>query len=143
MVTPTMYLIKSFLLAFYTCLLVNGCAFDVYQVALTPVQIDTLVEFKAAFELRKDVKLDIGFGYERHLLKGTVWNHLGTIDYGDVYSSKDQLLTIEASNIYEACLVIFNGRLVGFYLPVEDSYSPLSDPVQLPMQVSGTDLEQP
>ncbi len=49
------------------------------------------------------------------------------ISYGDVYKTNDQILTVEGSNIYEAYIVVSSGKLVGFYLPVEQSYSPLSD----------------
>lgn len=135
-----MYLVNRFLPMVFASLLVNGCAFDVYHIDLTPVQIDSSFPTKASFELREDVELDIGFGYERHLVKRTVWNHVGAIAYGDVYRSSDQVLTVEASNIYEAYLVVSAGILVGFYLPVEDAYYPLADPVRLSVQVVGPDL---
>jgi len=73
------------------------------------------------------VDLEIGHGYKRTLKSGTTWTPLGTISYGDVYKTKDQVLTIEASNIYEACIVVSAGELVGFYLPVENAYYPLEE----------------
>ena len=134
------HFVKHFLPVIFASLLVSGCAFDVYRADLTPVQIDTSIATKASFKLREDVELDIGFGYKRHLLKGTIWNYMGTISYGDVYYSRDQILTIEASNIYEAYLVIMSETLVGFYLPVEDAYYPLAEPTLLPAQVAGNGL---
>lgn len=134
-----MYLIKHFLPLIIASLLVSGCAFDVYRADLTPAQIDTSIATKPSFRLREEVDLDIGFGYERQLMKGTVWNHMGAISHGDVYHSSDQILTVEASNIYEAYLVVLSGTLVGFYLPVEDAYYPLANPTRLPVRPAGTD----
>lgn len=53
------------------------------------------------------------------------------IDQGEVYKTNDQILTIEASNIFEAYIVISSNKLFGFYLPVEDTFSPLEHPVEL------------
>lgn len=47
---------------------------------------------------------------------------VGTDPHGDVYKTEDQILTVEASNVYEAFIVISAGDLVGFYLPVEDAF---------------------
>jgi len=53
---------------------------------------------------------------------------------GVVYKSKDQVLTVEASNIYEANIVVLSNKLVGFYLPVEHTFSPLDSKVKLNSQ---------
>ena len=134
------YLVEVFLPALLISLVVSGCAFDVYHIKLTPVQIDTSIATKSSFILSADVELDIGYGYERRLVKGTVWRYMGGIPYGDVYHSKDQVLTVEASNIYEAYLVVSAGTLVGFYLPIENAYYPLAEHARLPVQVDGSEL---
>jgi hypothetical protein len=36
-----------------------------------------------------------------------------------VYATRDRVLTVEASNVHEAYIVVSNGKLVGFFLPVE------------------------
>ena len=129
-----MHFINVFLSWIFISLLVSSCAFDVYRIKLTPTQIDASTATKPSFMLSEDVTLNIGYGYERHLKKGSAWRHVGSISYGDVYHSKDQILTIEASNIYEAYLVISVRTLVGFYLPVEDAYTPLASPTPLPLK---------
>ena len=73
-------------------------------------------------------------GYSRKLKQGTTWNYVGTVMYGDVYKTNDQILTVEGSNIYEAYIVVSNDKLVGFYLPAEESYSPLSKPKELQLK---------
>jgi hypothetical protein len=99
-----------------------------------PTQMESSNLSKQSFELVKELNIDPGHGYNRKLKQGTKWNYVGTISYGDVFKSKDQTLTVEASNIHEAYIVVSSGKLVGFYLPVERSYSPLDDPQILYMK---------
>ncbi|HVN97529.1 MAG TPA: hypothetical protein VMT62_13960 [Syntrophorhabdaceae bacterium] len=56
---------------------------------------------------------------------------VGTVSEGEVYKSKDQVLTVECSNIHEAYLVVSQGSLVGFYLPVEKGFVKLPEPIAL------------
>ena len=113
------------------------CAFDVVHVKQIPTQFQSAQTPKNSFELEKEVKVSLGTGFSRVLKKGTRWDFVGTTSQGDVYRSKDQVLTVEASNIHEAYLVISSGKLVGFYLPVEKSFSPLEDPQVLTMREVG------
>lgn len=131
---------RILLVALFVGTVLNGCAFDVYRIKLTPVQIDTTGVTKPSFMLSENVDFAIGYGYERRLQKDTVWTYQGHVPAGDVYYSGDQVLTVEASNIYEAYLVISNKDLVGFYLPVEDAYYPLEKKVHLPMVMVGSAL---
>ena len=112
--------------------LVAGCAFDVIHVEQTPAELVSTAAATPSFLLDQDLDVDLPFGYRRVLRKGTRWTHVGSIEQGDVYTSKDQVLTIEASNVYEAYIVVSNAKLVGFYLPVERTYSPLG--VAKPLQ---------
>ena len=112
-----------------------SCAFDLIHVKQIPTQIDTSSLSKSkSFELEKEVSINPGHNYSRKLKQGTKWNYVGTVSYGDVFKSKDQILTVEASNIHEAYIVVSAGKVVGFYLPVEKSFSPLDDPQTLYMK---------
>jgi hypothetical protein len=123
-----------FLISCLLGILLNACAFDVVHVKQIPTKIESTNLSKTSFELEKEVNVDPGQGYRRKLKQGTKWNYVGTVSYGDVFKTKDQILTIEASHIYEAYIVVSSGKLVGFYLPVERSYSPLDDPQVLYMK---------
>jgi hypothetical protein len=112
----------------------NACAFDLVHVKQIPTKIESTNLSKISFQLEQEVTVDPGQGYKRKLKQGTKWDYVGTVSYGDVFKSKDQILTVEASNIHEAYIVISSGKLVGFYLPVERSYSPLGDPQILYMK---------
>ncbi len=104
------------------------CAFDVVHVKQVPTQLEVSQSPKNGFQLEKEANVNLGTGFRRVLRAGTRWDFVGTTSDGDVYRSKDQILTVEASNIHEAYLVISSGKLVGFYLPVEGSFSPLGEP---------------
>lgn len=106
----------------------SGCALPVRQMALSaplaPMSGQTFV-------LARDVNCSISTGYGRTLRAGTRWDLFGTIDRGEVYRSQDQLLTVEGFNVHEAYLVIKNESLVGFYLPVEKTFTPVSKVTRL------------
>ncbi|RAS05034.1 hypothetical protein C7415_109141 [Cupriavidus alkaliphilus] len=75
------------------------------------------------------VKLDTG--YSRTLPQRSVWSRLGRVPQGDVYRPIGTIFTIEGRQVHEAYLVIRDKTLVGFYLPGEQNYSPLSTAVPL------------
>jgi hypothetical protein len=103
-----------------------SCAFDLLHVKQLPTHLDTTQQRKNSLMLEEDEKIDLGTGYSRIIKAGTKWDYVGTIEKGDVFNTKDQILTVEASNIHEAYIVISSGKLVGFYLLVEKTFSPLS-----------------
>ncbi len=107
--------------------LLNACAFDLVHIKQIPAQIESGTLSKPPFELEKAVDVNLDTGYRRTLKQGTKWNYVGTMQYGDVFKTSDQILTVEGSNIHEAYIVVSSGKLVGFYLPVLKSYSPLSE----------------
>ncbi|MCG6537400.1 MAG: hypothetical protein L7F78_22490 [Syntrophales bacterium LBB04] len=109
----------------------NSCAFDIVHVKQVPTSLESSNVQEASFELEKEVTVSLGTGYDRTLKARTKWDYVGKISYGDVFRTKDQVLTVEASNIHEAYVVISAGKLVGFYLPVENTFSPLSTPTEL------------
>jgi hypothetical protein len=101
-----------------------------------PVRQDTLPQplepaSGSAFVLTADATCRINTGYSRTLRGGTHWRLYGTIAPGEVYRSSEQTLTVEGFNIAEAFPVVRDGTLVGFYLPVEKTFTPVTTPVPL------------
>ena len=90
---------------------------------------------KISWKLVKDVEVSLGTGYSRQLKSGTKWDYVGTVEQGDVFKTNDQILTVEGSNIFEAYIVLSGDNIVGFYLPVEKSYSPLATPQKLQIEL--------
>jgi hypothetical protein len=113
--------------------LLSSCAFDVMHVKQVPTELEVAPSLRDSFELQQEIKVNLPAGYNRLLKKGTTWDFVGTTSYGDVYKTNDQVLTVEASNIHEAYIVVSSGKLVGFYLPVERSFSAI-DSLSLPMK---------
>ena len=114
-----------------------GCPFDVYHLTSTHASFTGQIESPRSFILKDEVviaKNQAPCGYSRTLRTGSRWEQCGAIPDGDVYKSRDQVLTVECSNIYEAYLVVFDGRLNGFYLPVEKAYVSLPDKMNLPLR---------
>lgn len=115
-------------------MLLAGCAFDVVHVKQVPTTLDQTTADKPSWRLASNLKVGLGTGYSRTLKAGTQWDYVGRIAQGEVYKTKDQILTVEASNIHEAYVVVANGILTGFYLPVEQTFSPLPSPKRLPIE---------
>ena len=112
-------------------LLLNACAFDLVHVKQTPVKLELKSSSNSDFILEKESVFSIGTGYKRRLKAKTMWIFVGSLPQGDVFKSRDQILTIEGSNIYEAYIVVVSDNLVGFYLPAEGTFSPLKKPLNL------------
>ncbi len=109
----------------------TGCAFDVVSVRQIPATFESVAGAPATFVLRKEVEVSIGTGFKTRLRQGTSWRQVGKIAQGTVFTTKDQVVTVEASNISEAQIVVFGQRIVGFYLPVEHTFAPASSPISL------------
>ena len=105
--------------------------FDISRVEQIPTELKFAAPCAKEFVLKQDIKISAHSGFNRTLEKNTRWDCVGKISQGIVYKTKDQILTIEASNIYEANIVVSDQKIVGFYLPVEKSFSPISSPVPL------------
>lgn len=110
--------------------LLLGCAPAVIQVptsAMTPLDGKHM-------RLSEMVEVGLSTGYATVLKAHTNWHLVGHVDQGEIYKTRDQVLTLEGSHIHEAYLVVQDGYLVGFYLPVERTFSPLSEKVLLPLE---------
>lgn len=110
--------------------LLLGCAPAVIQVptsAMTPLDGKHM-------RLSEMVEVGLSTGYTTVLKPQTTWHLAGRVDQGEIYKTRDQVVTVEGSHIHEAYLVVRDGHLVGFYLPVEQTFSPLSRRVKLPLE---------
>lgn len=112
--------------------LISACAFDIADVKYQPARLESVANEGTAFTLAADIPIHgAPCGFSRSLRKGSRWFAIGRLSEGVVYRSRDQVLTVECSNVFEAYLVVAAEKLVGFYLPVEKGFSPLSEPIQL------------
>lgn len=110
--------------------LLAGCAPAVVQVptsAMKPLDGKHM-------RLSDMLEVRLSTGYTTVLKAHTNWHVVGHVEQGMIYKTRDQVVTVEGSHIHEAYLVVKDGHLVGFYLPVEQTFSPLSEKVLLPLQ---------
>jgi hypothetical protein len=112
----------------------SGCAFDVSYVKRVPTEFQATATGASGWTLRQDQSIGVGSGFPTHLRQGTRWQLAGHIPQGDVYRTSDQVVTVEASNIYEAMIVTQGDKLAGFYLPVDHAFVAATDPVTLPIE---------
>lgn len=117
----------------FAIFVLSGCAFDVISINQVPTEFTQVKDTRPSFELKDNVNITLGTGYRRTLENGTKWHYVNSLTQGDIFKTTDQILTIEGSNIFEAFIVVSQEKLVGFYLPVEETYSPLKEPITLPL----------
>lgn len=122
---------KRSVLSLVILLILNACAFDIVHVKQTPSNLVLQSDSSANFTLEKEAKVSLGTGYRRTLKANTTWSLVGSLPEGSVFKTRDQILTVEGSNIYEAYIVVESNSLTGFYLPAEGTYSPLKEPLPL------------
>ena len=116
-------------------LFLSACAFDLAHVTYTAATFQPTQYSTRTLVLSDEVPLtDTPCSYSRTLRKTTRWDQVGAIAEGDVLRSKDQVLTLECSNVHEAYLVMSGDKLVGFFLPVENGFVPHSPPTVLPIE---------
>ena len=112
-------------------LLTSACAFDVVRITENATTLIPADPGARPFTLGTDTTVDLGTGYSRTLNAGTRWTPVGRVSEGEVFRTSDQVLTVEGSNIHEAYAVLQNDTLVGFYLPVRKTFSPVPSGVPL------------
>jgi hypothetical protein len=110
---------------------VSACAFNVVILQKTPAQLVATPPSEQGWSLTAETHATLAAGWASTLRPGTLWHRTGTIAEGDVLHTKDQLVTIEASNSYQADIVVRDGRLVGFFLPVDHVFTACSPPIAI------------
>lgn len=113
-----------------------GCAFDVVHVRQTPATFVAETTGVNPWVLEREVRIGIGTGYSTVLKAGTHWQPAGRIAEGDVFKTSDQIVKVEASNIHEAYVVVKEGMVTGFYLPVERTFTAARPPREIVFAVS-------
>lgn len=116
--------------ALTVCTLLSSCASEVYRVSTEFSASRTGTE--RTIVLARDVDVTPSTGYTRTLKAGSIWKYVGRVREGKVYAVQNDVFMLEGRHMHEAYCVIADGPvLVGFYLPVEQAFAPLSSSVPL------------
>jgi hypothetical protein len=111
------------------CMMLAGCA---TEIARTATQFSPAVGADNRYiVVTREVTVTPSAGYSRTLKAGSTWRYVGRIPEGAVYKVQDDVFMLEGKHMHEAYCVIANSELVGFYLAVENAFSPLSSRVPL------------
>jgi len=112
-----------------------SCAFDVVHLKQLSAKFQETPPSDAVWVLQDGVRVKLTSGWSSALKKGTVWRLVGHIEQGDVFKTRDQVVTVQASNVHEAEPVVNDGKLVGFFLVIEKTFTPadLPKPIRLTM----------
>src|SRR5882724_1614384 len=119
------------LCAISCAILLSGCAFDVVHIRQMPADFHATPEVQQAWTLSEATKVKLREGHASDLRKGTTWRQVGRVEQGDVFHTSDQVVAVEASNQYEADLVVNRNAVVGFYLIVEHTFTAAEPPVEI------------
>jgi hypothetical protein len=105
-------------------LLAAGCASEVTRQTIEAPA--SAPEAGKRFTLSQPASFRLDSGYSRTVAANTEFAGVGRIGQGLVFRPVDTVLTVEGKHMHEAYAVVRDGTLVGFYLPVEKAFSPLS-----------------
>ncbi|MBL8469575.1 hypothetical protein [Methyloversatilis discipulorum] len=96
------------------------------EVPRQPARFQPAIEVASVRSVDREIEVRLGTGYTRVLASGSRWRQVGAVSEGSVYASSGSTFSVEGAHVHEAYLVVKSGRLVGFYLPVERAFSPIS-----------------
>lgn len=106
----------------------SGCAVPTQKAQITPYQ---QVQGTRQIRILQNTDIVLDTAYERRIPEKSIWRLSGTVPQGEVYRPEKIAFTIEGRQVHEAYLVLSGNLLVGFYLPGELNFSPLSPPLNL------------
>jgi hypothetical protein len=116
-------------LLFPAAMALAACASEVVR---SPVQLSVVPPQEAKrYVAIKPAAIRLDSGYERSIASGTEFTEVGSLEQGRVLKPTSTTLTVEGTHMHEAYPVVNGERIVGFYLPVERAFSPLSYPTSL------------
>jgi hypothetical protein len=106
-----------------------GCASEITR---SPAELSVAsAREPGRYVVTKPASIMLDSGYERTIASGTELAEIGRIQQGRVLKPTNTTFTIEGAHMHEAYPVVNGERIVGFYLPVERAFSPLSTPTSL------------
>ena len=111
-------------LALVGLLFLVGCS----DVKLTPSELSPASTLQTVI-LESEAIAQPTSGDQRTLSPGSAWVSMGRVREGVVMKPVDTVLTVKGIHVREAYIVVRNDRWVGFWLPNEEAFSPVADPV--------------
>lgn len=109
-----------------------GLAALAYTASRTPVDFRPAARASAQeIHLRQLASFRLELGHARELPAGSRWRAVGSVAQGTVYRAVNSVFVLRGRHAGEAYPVVNGGRLQGFFLPAEASFSPVRASVAL------------
>lgn len=101
------------------------------EIKRTPVELTPLPpgDSTGIYTFKNEVTFSPATGYSRTIAAGSQWRLIGRIPSGEVYRPMSGVFTVESAQVHEAGIVIWQGKLTGFYMLVERAVVPLDPPL--------------
>ena len=114
----------------WLALVVTGCSAHMVQLAapMSVIEID-----EGVYRLENSVTVKATHAQPLELRAGTTWKQIGTIEQGNVFDTKDQVVIVNAFDVHEAAIVTKDSFVVGFYLKVAKTFVEV-EPVPITLQ---------
>lgn len=113
----------------FAALLLAACASEVHRIPVEFSSSDPGANLRLVLNQSVEVVLDSR--YRRSIREGTEFVEAGVIKQGKILKPVNATLTVEGAHMHEAYPVLEGARIVGFYLPVERAFAPLSRTVSV------------
>jgi hypothetical protein len=117
----------------FLCVILSSCS--VQQAPLQSALVAS-ADPTAVYVLEKETAVKAGNAANTTLRSGTTWLLVGSIEKGNVFKTKDQVVVVNSFNVHEAYIVVQGDTVVGYYLPVEKTFVK-SKPVKIILSKKG------
>lgn len=99
--------------------LLSACS--VQQVGLSS-PLSAVEVSEGQYKLLDSVAITASHAAPTVLRAGTIWTRVGTIEQGNVFTTKDQVVIVNSFDVHEADIVTRDGFIVGYYLKVDETF---------------------
>ena len=82
----------------------------------------TTVDGDVIYTVVNNVTIDAPRAAPTVIRAGTTWRQVGTIEQGNVFDTKDQVVIVNSFNVEEAAIVTKDQMVVGYYLKVSGAF---------------------
>ena len=118
----------ALLLIAAVCTTLTACAPEIKRkpVDFTPLPAG---DSTGVYTFTKEVTFSPSIGYSRTIAASSQWRLIGRIPSGEVYRPMSGVFTVEGAQVHESGIVVWQGKLTGFYMLVERAFVPLDPPI--------------
>lgn len=121
-----MFVIQKLAILVFALLLISCSA---QQVEVSRVMVKSTGN-ESVFLLEEKVVIKAKRTAPTTLRAGTRWSQIGSIEQGDIFDTKDQVVIVNSFDVHEASIVVNEQTIVGYYLTVEKTFVE-TDPVKI------------